>query len=64
MAEKPKVDPDLCTGCGICVDTCPTGALAMNEDETLAVLANPDDCDSCASCAEACPAEAITMVEQ
>jgi NAD-dependent dihydropyrimidine dehydrogenase PreA subunit len=48
--------------CGL--DTCPTGALAINEDETLAVLVNPDDCDSCASCAEACPAEAITMVEQ
>lgn len=63
MAAKPKIDPDLCTGCVICVDTCPTGSLEMNEDETLAVLAHPDDCDSCGDCEEACPAEAIEMVE-
>jgi len=63
MPAKPKIDPDLCTACGICVDTCPTGSLEMNEDETLVILVRPEDCDGCASCEEACPAEAIEMEE-
>jgi ferredoxin len=58
---KPVIDKDLCTGCEICVDICPTGALEMDEDEMVAVLAYPDDCDSCGDCEESCPAEAITL---
>ena len=28
---RPQVDPDLCTGCGTCVDQCPVSALSMGE---------------------------------
>lgn len=39
---KPKIAADCCTGCGICIDTCPTNALELQND--ISVLARPDDC--------------------
>ncbi|MHB1391195.1 MAG: ATP-binding protein [Thermoleophilia bacterium] len=63
MAERPKIDREECTGCGICVDECPQEVLEL-DSEDIAVLARPDSCDSCATCEDACPTEAITMTEQ
>lgn len=63
MPERPKIDREECTGCGICVDECPTEALEL-DSEDIATLARPDVCDSCATCEDACPTEAITMEEQ
>ncbi|MGM0567597.1 MAG: ATP-binding protein [Elusimicrobiota bacterium] len=57
--SKPVIDKDTCTGCTICVEECPTGALEMPED--VAVLANPDLCDSCGVCEEVCPVSCIIM---
>ena len=39
MAKVPYVDPDLCTGCELCVDTCPD-VFKMN-DEGLAEVSDP-----------------------
>ncbi len=58
----PEVDPPYCSGCGLCVERCPTGALAMQG--TLAVIARPDLCSYCATCEEICPAEAIALPYQ
>ena len=63
MAERPKIDPEECTGCGICVDECPTESLEL-DSEDVAVLANPGSCDGCATCEESCPTEAITMEDE
>ena len=60
--ENPIVDEELCTGCEICVDECPTNALEMVDD--IAVLVRPEDCDGKGECAETCPSEAITMEEK
>lgn len=60
MAERPKIDSEECTGCGICVDECPQECLEL-DSEDIAVLARSDDCDSCATCEDACPTEAITL---
>ncbi|MHB1325214.1 MAG: 4Fe-4S binding protein [Thermoleophilia bacterium] len=62
MAEKPKIDPEECTGCGICVDECPNECLEL-DSEDIAILANLATCDGCATCEESCPTEAIKMVE-
>lgn len=62
MAEKPKIDREECTGCGICVDECPNECLEL-DSEDIAVLSKADTCDGCATCEESCPTEAITMVE-
>ena len=60
-----KVDPDLCTGCELCVQTCPE-VFEMNDDD-LAV-AKPGDvpgdtAESCKQAAEECPVEAIIITE-
>ena len=60
MAEKPKIDPEECTGCGICVDECPNESLEL-DSEDVASLVNPTACDGCATCEESCPTEAIKM---
>ena len=61
---KVKVDPDLCTGCELCVDTCPD-VFEMGDDvATVKVETVPEDSADCAKqAAEDCPAEAITVEE-
>ena len=53
-----EIDPDLCTMCGTCVDTCPQGAIF--EDDAFRI--DPDLCEDCGICADACPSEAISRV--
>jgi NAD-dependent dihydropyrimidine dehydrogenase PreA subunit len=55
------INPERCTGCGACVETCPTGALYLVEsratlDEAL--------CHECEACLAACPSGAITLTAQ
>lgn len=57
-----KVDKDLCTGCGLCVDTCPD--VFEMEDDTVSVKATPvpggsEDC--CRQAKDDCPVEAISI---
>jgi len=58
---KPKVDKDCCTGCGICIESCPTNSLELVDD--VSTLVRPDTCTGCGACADACPLECITMEE-
>ncbi|MGD8260725.1 MAG: 4Fe-4S binding protein [Desulfobacterales bacterium] len=55
------IDPDACTGCGICLEWCPTDAIALNE----AGLAQRDEsaCLGCGVCSRFCPEEAISLKE-
>lgn len=53
-----KVDTSKCAGCGACVDTCPVGAIKLDNG---AACVNEDECVSCGACAGACPCEAITV---
>ncbi len=54
-----KINPEKCTLCSICVNTCPFGALELKEDK---IVVN-DRCTLCGACQEACPSEAITLEE-
>lgn len=55
----PIIDSDRCTGCGICVDTCPTNALSTIDGK--AVLVTPDACTYCTACQNVCPEDAIDL---
>jgi len=57
----PVIDPDLCTGCGLCCAACPYEVLEMVDD--LAVVTHPKACKDLRACEEACPTGAITMEE-
>ncbi|MBU2498964.1 MAG: DUF362 domain-containing protein [Proteobacteria bacterium] len=56
--QRPKVNPELCTGCGTCVDHCPVSALSLNDP-----LPQVDAglCLACFCCQEICPEKAITL---
>ncbi len=55
------IDQKVCTGCGTCVEWCPTGAIALDDNE----LAIRDEayCIGCGVCAKFCPEEAISLKE-
>lgn len=61
---KAHIDQDLCTGCGLCSDTCPE--VFEIEDDIAKVLMEeiPDDAaDTCREATDNCPVEAITLEE-
>jgi len=60
---KAIVDADLCTGCGLCVSTCPE-VFDMNDDDIAIVIATPvppDAEDTCNEAADDCPVDAISI---
>ncbi|MFO8047725.1 MAG: 4Fe-4S binding protein [Desulfosudaceae bacterium] len=58
----PRVDTEVCTGCGTCEDRCFFGAIAVSDDEVAEVTV--DKCLGCGQCAIGCPESAITMAEE
>jgi len=54
----PTVAPDLCTGCGTCIDQCPMSALSMGEEYPQV---DKEACITCFCCQESCPEKAITL---
>ncbi|MFX1511558.1 MAG: 4Fe-4S binding protein [Promethearchaeota archaeon] len=55
-----EIDKTLCTGCGICVEMCPYGALTLNEELELAEVATAV-CEGCGLCTVSCPAGATSL---
>ncbi len=56
------VNADECSGCGSCVDECPSEAITLDEEKGIAVIDN-DECVECGACEEACPNQAIKVEE-
>jgi len=53
----PWVNEEMCTGCGVCMDECPVGAMTMQEHNKA--LINTEDCIRCGRCHDICPEEAV-----
>ena len=52
-----KVDIELCTGCGACEESCPFGAIKIEDD-----IASIDErCNICGACIDVCNFEAISI---
>ena len=54
-----RIDPELCNGCGICVNTCIMDVIRMDEIHNKAVIQYGGDCMSCLCCEQECPTKAI-----
>ncbi|MFO7760004.1 MAG: 4Fe-4S binding protein [Desulfobia sp.] len=54
-----QLDPALCTGCGICAEVCPFGAVVMKKG--VPVL-NTSACMGCGVCVKKCGHGALTLV--
>jgi MinD superfamily P-loop ATPase len=55
------IDPDLCAGCGICVDLCHTYAAFLGDDGKA--RRKEQLCIGCGVCAANCPENAISLVK-
>lgn len=53
------IDSEKCTGCGLCVSTCPMEAIAVIQNK--AVIDN-NKCSECLMCPEVCPVNAIYQI--
>jgi NADH dehydrogenase/NADH:ubiquinone oxidoreductase subunit G len=60
----PKVDEELCLGCGGCVVNCPIGAIMMKEkDEEQRSNIYRENCTGCHYCVDKCVVGAIKLEE-
>lgn len=58
-----EIDPDLCSGCGLCQERCYFGAIEFVDGEGSASKVAADKCMGCGLCQVTCPEEAIELVE-
>jgi len=57
--KKARVDLEVCTGCGKCLEVCRFSAIDGREDGKIRI--DPISCEGCGVCAYICPVEAISM---
>jgi 2-oxoglutarate ferredoxin oxidoreductase subunit delta len=65
---KVTIERQRCKGCGLCVEACPQGVIAMSKslNEKGVHFAQParlEECTGCALCAIMCP-EVVIEVEK
>jgi electron transfer flavoprotein alpha subunit len=56
MSKSVNVN-DSCTGCGVCVTSCPFGSITITDNKAQI----NDTCRVCGACESTCPVKAITI---
>lgn len=62
--ERPIVDAEKCTICGICQMYCPVDAISMDKKEGIIATMDLDHCKGCGICFNECPRDSIEMIEE
>jgi len=57
-----RIDPARCSGCRLCVSSCPYKAIGWNAEDRVSVV-NEALCRGCGTCASTCPSSAIESVQ-
>jgi heterodisulfide reductase subunit A len=62
-APTASIQPQLCTGCGNCVQVCPMAAITLEKRDQILSLSEVDAlrCVGCGNCVVVCPVKAISM---
>ena len=62
---KVEINEERCTGCGLCVDTCPD-VFMMDDDKAIVTVDEvlEDDEEAVKEAVENCPVEAISVPEE
>ncbi len=55
------IDPEKCTGCGLCIEACRFGAISYAGGDGSVCRADPFACEGCGVCRLVCPADAVAM---
>jgi NAD-dependent dihydropyrimidine dehydrogenase PreA subunit len=62
IAWFPKIDPEMCIGCGICVLGCGPKVFKFDFEQKKAIVNAPLKCKvGCVTCANTCPTYAISF---
>jgi adenylylsulfate reductase subunit B len=57
----PIINKDICTGCGKCIEVCPSDVFWGSKKGEIPLVAYPDECWHESACVMDCPVEAITL---
>ncbi|EHQ91194.1 mercury methylation ferredoxin HgcB [Desulfosporosinus youngiae] len=54
-----KINSDLCTGCGRCLEVCPHNVFLLKDKKS--VIVDKDQCMECGACVKNCPFDALEV---
>ena len=62
MKKLAVIDKTICVACGVCMKTCPLGAISVYRG--CYAIADGEKCVGCGLCGKACPAGCICVKER